>query len=70
MLDADLDLWVHDPDGNLVAWSGTWDSNYEFVELTPSKIGSYEIRIRGFSVPSTFVSWYGVAWTAHYDLCR
>lgn len=69
VLDADLDLWVYDPDGNLVATSSTWDSNYEFIELTPSKIGNYRIRVRGYSVPSDFSSWYGVAWTTHYDLC-
>ena len=69
VLDADLDLWVYDPDGHLVAWSATWDSNYEFVELTPSKTGEYTIKIRGYSVPDGFWSWYGVAWTTHYELC-
>jgi serine protease AprX len=69
VLDADLDLHVFDPDGHLVAWSSTWDSNYEFVEFKPTKTGNYTIKIRGFSVPSSFVSYYGVAWTTHYDLC-
>lgn len=69
VLDADLDLWVYDPDDHLVATSSTWDSNYEFIELTPSKVGNYRIRVRGYSVPSDFASWYGVAWTTHYDLC-
>lgn len=69
LLDADLDLWVYDPDGKLVAWSTTWDSNYEFIELTPGKTGNYTIKVRGFSVPSDFWSYYAVAWTAHYDLC-
>jgi hypothetical protein len=69
VLDADLDLWVHDPDGVLVAWSTTWDNSWEFVEFTPAKIGAYTIKVRGYSVPSDFSSWYGVAWTTHYDLC-
>jgi hypothetical protein len=69
VLDADLDLWVFDPDGVLVAWSTTWDSSWEFVEFTPAKIGAYTIKVRGYSVPSNFSSWYGVAWTTHYDLC-
>jgi hypothetical protein len=69
LLDADLDLWVYDPDGHLAAWSTTWDSNYEFVEFTPDKTGEYTIKVRGFSVPSDFWSWYGIAWTTHYDLC-
>jgi len=68
-LDADLDLWIYDPDGHLVAWSTSWDNSWEFVELTPRKTGTYTIRVRGFSVPSSFSSWYGVAWTTHYDLC-
>lgn len=68
-LDADLDLWVYDPDGSLVAWSTTWDSNYEFVEFTPKKTGSYTIRVRGYDVPNDFWSYYGIAWTTHYDLC-
>jgi hypothetical protein len=69
VLDADLDLWVFDPDGVLVAWSTTWDNSWEFVEFTPAKIGAYTIKVRGYSVPSNFSSWYGVAWTTHYDLC-
>jgi hypothetical protein len=69
VLDADLDLWVYDPDGLLVAWSTTWDNSWEFVEFTPAKTGAYTIKVRGYSVPSNFSSWYGVAWTTHYDLC-
>lgn len=69
VLDADLDLWVYDPDMNLVAWSTTWDSNYEFVDFTPTKAGAYTIRIRGYSVPSNFWSYYGVAWTTYSWLC-
>lgn len=69
VLDADLDLHILDPDGNLVAWSGSWDSSFEFVEFTPPKAGAYTIRVRGFSVPTDFSSYYGVAWTTHYDLC-
>lgn len=69
VLDADLDLKVYDPDGALVAWSTTWDSNYEFIEFKPNKIGAYTIKIRGYSVPGSFQSYYGVAWTTHYDLC-
>lgn len=69
VLNADLDLWVYDPDGHLIAASTTWDNSWEFVEFTPSKTGVYTIKVRGYSVPSDFSSWYGVAWTTHYDLC-
>jgi len=69
-LDADLDLWVYDPDMNLVVQSSSWDNNYEFVEFTPAKPGVYTICIRGYKVPNDFWSYYGIAWTTHYDLCR
>jgi subtilisin len=69
VLDADLDLWVFDPDGFLVATSTTWDNSWELVELTPRKTGTYTIKVRGYSVPPGFSAWYGVAWTTHYDLC-
>jgi serine protease AprX len=69
VLDADLDLHVFDPNGNLVAWGNSWDNSWEFLEFTPSMPGNYMIKVHGFSVPSDFSSWYGVAWTTHYDLC-
>jgi hypothetical protein len=69
VLDADLDLWVRDPNNNLVAYSTTWDGSYEFVEFTPTLTGEYTIEIRGYTVPSDFFSYYGVAWTTHYDSC-
>lgn len=69
ILNADLDLYVYDPDGNLVAYSISWDGNYEFVEFVPKKMGVYTIKIYGFSVPNDFWSWYGIAWTLHYDKC-
>jgi serine protease AprX len=69
VLDADLDLWVYDPDGQLVAWSSSWDGNYEFVEFTPSKPGTYRIRIRRYAMASNFDSYFGIAWTTHYELC-
>lgn len=68
-LDADLDLHVFDPAGNLVATSSSWDNSWEFLEFTPRRVGEYTIRVRGYSVPEDFSSWFGLAWTAHYDLC-
>jgi serine protease AprX len=69
VLNADLDLWIYDPNGNLVASGTTWDNSWEFIELTPTVTGTYTIKVRGYSVPADFSSWYGVAWTTHYDLC-
>jgi hypothetical protein len=68
-LDADLDLHVFNPAGNLVATGTSWDNSWEFVEFTPRQVGDYEVRIRGFDVPDDFSSWFGIAWTVHYDLC-
>ncbi len=68
-LDADLDLHVFDPAGNLVATGLSWDNSWELVEFTPRQTGDYTVKVRGYSVPNDFSSWFGLAWTAHYDLC-
>ena len=69
VLDADLDLWIYDPAGTLMAFGSSWDSSFEFVEFSPTTLGEYTIRVRGFSVPADFSSYYGVAWTTHYEIC-
>ncbi len=67
VLDADLDLRVYAPNGSLVAKSSSFDNNYEFVEFTPPMAGSYLIKVRSYSVPSDFSSYFGVAFTTMYD---
>lgn len=69
VLDADLDLWIYDPAGSLVAFASSYDSSFEFVELSPTVLGEYTIRVRGFSVPADFSSYFGIAWTTHYEIC-
>lgn len=69
VLDGDMDVWIYSPSGSLVAWSASWDNSFEFVEFTPSVAGEYTIKVRGYSVPAGFSSYYGVAFTTHYDLC-
>lgn len=69
VLDADLDLWVYNPDGQLIASSSSWDGNYEFVEFAPTKPGAYSIRIRRYAMAGDFDSYYGIAWTTHYERC-
>ncbi len=46
-LDTDLDLGVHDPDGQQVsgAWSASWDNNYELIEFVAPKTGTYRIAV-------------------------
>ncbi len=68
VLDGDLDLRIYNSAGNQVAYSSSFDDSCEFAEFTPSAAGNYMIKIRGFKVPSDFRSYYGVAWTTHYDL--
>jgi Bacterial pre-peptidase C-terminal domain len=68
--DSDLDVWLYDPDGILVASSASYDSNNEVIEFTPTKAGPYTIKVRGFNVPSDLSSYYGIAWTTHYELCN
>jgi serine protease AprX len=67
-LDSDLDLVIFDPDMNEVASSMSAVNNYEFVEFTPQKVGTYTIKIRGALVPDKFKSYFGVAWTAHSNI--
>lgn len=69
VLDADLDLWIYDAAGGLVAFASSYDSSFEFVEFSPTTLGEYTIKVRGFSVPADFSSYYGVAWTTHYEIC-
>lgn len=44
---ANLDLYVYDTDGNLVASSTTLFSNFEIVQFIPEGTGEYIIRITG-----------------------
>lgn len=68
ILDADLDMWLVDASGHVVATSSSWDSSIEFLEYTPpSGSGNYTIKVRGFSYPSNLSSYFSVAWTNHYD---
>jgi hypothetical protein len=69
VLDADLDLWIYDPAGSLVAFASSYDSSFEFAEFSPTVLGEYTIRVRGFSVPTDFSSYFGIAWTTHYEIC-
>ncbi len=60
-LTLDLDLKVFDSDGNLVAYSGSWDNSYEVAEFQGQRGETYTIRIRRWS--GTDTTWYGIAWT-------
>jgi hypothetical protein len=61
-LSADLDLCVYDAQGIRVAFSGSWDNNYEVAQFNGIRGATYDIRIR--MVPPGESTWYGIAWTA------
>lgn len=56
----DLDLWVYDWQGRLVARSSSWDNSYEMVGFRSHRAMIYTIRIRHFG--GQFPTWYGIAW--------
>ena len=64
-LDADIDLYVRDPDGALLLGDGeyseSFDNSFEIVEFDAAKTGDYTLRIHNhrFDGPSEEV---GVAW--------
>ncbi len=69
VLEADLDLRVLDPDGDPVAWSMTWDNNYELIDFPAAKTGTYRLVVFGFDISSSFESYFGVAWMATDEDC-
>jgi hypothetical protein len=46
---ADIDAFVTDPFGNVVAGSGSWDNTYEMIEFVAPVTGVYTLRINKFS---------------------
>lgn len=68
VLSVDLDLWLVNSSGTLVAASTSFDNSYEFLEYTPSySDGNLTIKIHSDSIPPDLATWYGIAWTSHYD---
>jgi hypothetical protein len=61
-LDADLDLWVLDANGNTVCSSRSFDSSYEFCDFSVTSGARYTVKLsqHGFTASSTFsgLSWY------------
>lgn len=67
VLDANLDLLIYDSSMTLVGSSVSYDSNYEFVEFSPTKLGSYTIQVHENGLANDFESKFGIAWTVHND---
>jgi Subtilase family len=62
-LTVDLDLEVYDENGNLVAYSYSWNNSYEIVEIGVRAGKTYTIKIRRYS--GTDSTWFGIAWTVY-----
>ncbi len=68
VLDVDLDLWLVNSSGTIVATSTSFDGSYEFLEYMPSAgDGNLTIKIKGYNIPQDLSTYYSVAWTTHYD---
>ena len=63
-LEADLDLYVHDPDGVFVTGSASGSNPFEIVEFTPVKAGMYQFTIGAYSYTGSSGEYVGFAvWT-------
>ncbi len=58
---ADLDLYVYDPNGNLIEYATSGSNNLEIVDFEPTMVGQYRIMVKQYS-NSDKVVYYGVAW--------
>ena len=45
----DLDLFVYDPTGKMVAYSANYDNPHEYVSFIPSVAGKYRFVVRRFA---------------------
>lgn len=52
---ANLNLYVYDPNGNLVAASVASASNFEIVQFIPTVSGNYQIKITGTSEVKEYI---------------
>ena len=60
-LDADFDLYVHDPDGVFVTGSASGSNPFEIVEFTPVKTGMYQFTIGAWSYAGSSGEYVGFA---------
>jgi hypothetical protein len=60
---ADLDLEIHDPSGNYVARSNSYDNNFEYLDFVPAQTGTYSIQVIKWRCDGTFANnRLGLAW--------
>jgi hypothetical protein len=61
-LNADFDLSVLDPSGNIVAGSSSFQNSTEVVDFTPSVSGTYTIRAHVFRFDAGTSTFFASAW--------
>jgi hypothetical protein len=60
-LQADMDLYILNPSNAIIAYSISYDNNYEIVEFTPSVSGTYTATVAKWRFVGTS-EYYGLAW--------
>jgi hypothetical protein len=60
-LTADLDLYIYDPNDNLVVYSLSFDNSYEIVNFTAPVSGIYTAKIDDFRFDAAF-EYLGTGW--------
>ena len=58
---SDMDLYIIDPNGQIVAASTTANNNTEMVEFTPTVKGTYTVIVDGYILENTYEV-FGLAW--------
>jgi len=61
-LNADFDLSVLDPSGNIVAGSSSFQNSTEVVDFTPTVSGTYTIRTHVFRFDAGTATFFASAW--------
>ncbi|MBK8266938.1 MAG: hypothetical protein IPK83_00975 [Planctomycetes bacterium] len=70
VLTTDLDLYVYDCAGNLVAWSNSFNNPYEVVAFNSPKKQNYRVEIRVFGAFGAPFEYLGEAWNADDPICE
>jgi hypothetical protein len=65
LLNADLDLQVFDPNGNLVATAASFQNSAEVVDFTAPVSGTYKIRTHVYRFDAGTNTYLGIAWNGN-----
>lgn len=60
-LDADLDLFLYDANGNNVAYSSSTNNSFEFIQFQPTTSGTYTVKVQAYSWTASS-TYFGLAW--------